>query len=468
MEIDDVSHFIFNNDLILLQIFSYLPIKYLNKSATVCKRWKYLIDEVKYCRHKNISITLFRGSNWIYSNNQNKDIVISEKDFINNFKNDLNNLLVQPNICIHFLSRSFYENIRCIIKDFNRQPLNDTEIIRRKNLYYITNLISSFLPENSIQLMTTNEGIIGNDLKNYIEKHRDEIKITTFNQIIELKNPEYTGTINGLLIPKNTDSYRFDVKQLVNDSDKLLGVHNERDLLDFFGVQSNESLRFIFIFVNDYYGRLDITLLKFLDVLNIIRNLNEYTGLVNFVVCGCSCHYAFIKNSEKDYNCDEEITFMTLISKNDFTDSVKIVQVTVPGVDEDEEEDLFYPGVDVVLKEKLNLLKNTNITNVDPNERHLFAFHSTSRNSRVHGEIDEESQVFRQMFPQIPLVGFINRSQISHDYFPIAESDFEKNNKNSNNFSHTEYDIVYHRFSDAWETNIDCSTFTVFSLKKFD
>ena len=74
-------------------------------------------------------------------------------------------------------------------------------------------------------------------------------------------------------------------------------------------------------------------------------------------------------------------------------------------------------------------------------------------------------KLFKEMFPQIPICGIINQSQISHDYFPIGQDEFDKSKKNSNKYSHAEYDIVYHRFSEAWETNIDCSTFTVISLK---
>jgi len=76
-----------------------------------------------------------------------------------------------------------------------------------------------------------------------------------------------------------------------------------------------------------------------------------------------------------------------LISKNDFSDSVKIAQVTIPGIDNDEEdEDLFHPGVDILLKEKLNLLKNSGIGNFDPEERNIFALQSTSRSSRIYGK----------------------------------------------------------------------------------
>lgn len=80
------------------------------------------------------------------------------------------------------------------------------------------------------------------------------------------------------------------------------------------------------------------------------------------------------------------------------------------------------------------------------------------------GEINPEVKVFKDMFPNIPICGSINQSQISHDYFPMDENKFDSSNNNSNNYSHAEYDITYHRFSDAWETNIDCSTFTVISL----
>ena len=42
MEPSDEYYELFDNDLILLQIFSYLPIKHLNMAIRVCKNWKRL------------------------------------------------------------------------------------------------------------------------------------------------------------------------------------------------------------------------------------------------------------------------------------------------------------------------------------------------------------------------------------------------------------------------------------------
>jgi len=268
---NDETHCILNNDLILLHIFSFLPIKYLNKLVRVCKQWKRfyflfefhffkfnlflkyivrLIEEIIYCRKKEVFITLFRGKNWMYTNNPNKDVIISHEDFVNCFKKDLNKLMLEPEVFIYFLSRSYYENFRCIIKEFNREPIGDYELIRRRNIRTVSGLISSLLPQNSLQLMLVNEGIIGNDLKNYIEKNRNDIKMSK-NEIIE---DSMIGTINGFLLPNTSHSYRFSVKQLLNESEKLLDVHNEGDLYKFLGIQSDESLRFMFIFINDFYG----------------------------------------------------------------------------------------------------------------------------------------------------------------------------------------------------------------------
>jgi hypothetical protein len=73
----------------------------------------------------------------------------------------------------------------------------------------------------------------------------------TKNEIIEDSKMD---TINGFLLPKTSDSLRFSVEQLLNESEKLLDVHNEGDLVKFLGMQSNESLRFMFLFINDFYG----------------------------------------------------------------------------------------------------------------------------------------------------------------------------------------------------------------------
>ena len=47
-------------------------------------------------------------------------------------------------------------------------------------------------------------------------------------------------TVRALLIPKiNSNSYRFSVKQLVDECDSLFTLKNQKDLNKFFGVQQN-------------------------------------------------------------------------------------------------------------------------------------------------------------------------------------------------------------------------------------
>ena len=105
------------------------------------------------------------------------------------------------------------------------------------------------MPQDSIQLILTNEGIIGNfDLKNYIEQNRDTVNIIKAFSSVEKEYPHLTATINGVLLPQTSESYRFEVRQLVNKTESkilnvqktLLAIRNEYQLLDFFGVHAGK------------------------------------------------------------------------------------------------------------------------------------------------------------------------------------------------------------------------------------
>ncbi len=59
-----------------------------------------------------------------------------------------------------------------------------------------------------------------------------------------------------------------------------------------------------------------------------------------------------------DIHFEEDITFLTLISKNDCLESVKICQINISLPDEeDNEEGVDRPSVEDILNEKLNLIK---------------------------------------------------------------------------------------------------------------
>ena len=97
--------------------------------------------------------------------------------------------------------------------------------------------------------------------------------------------------------------------------------------------------------------------------------------------------FFYFSTKKTDSYCDDDITFLALISKNYFLDAVKICQITIPRAvdDEEEEENTNRPGIDTLLKEKINLVKNSGITSFESDKRNIFAFQSTSRSTRVFG-----------------------------------------------------------------------------------
>ena len=493
------------DELILLKIFYYLPLKSLNRLKRVNKLWLRLINETLDRRDRTIQITLFGN----FNNNNNDSsssitsflqtvkskspfdvhlsnhLIINRTDFINLFRSHLNELelMIEPKLFIYFLTEDYF-TCATMLQQFEAQKTQHIEILRRKHITFVSQSISTLLPNKSIKLFIGCNGFINTNLVEYRgneETNLDKLKIIP--------------PIGGLLIPNNSFGYRFHVKQLVNEQDSLLRIKTEKDLNKFFSLNSNEIIRMIFLFKNDYFNEHDNILKKFIINLNKIKrcsNLNGDTNTNGFIFNGCSINDCFTNKKQRDYKyINYELTFLVLISRKDCVNKVNLAQICVPCINDDEStrkyndsyinrlinledddnEDNMYPSDDQIRKRKLTILKtnylNYFVDNLNPNQKtnKIFAFQNITSKNRCDFDnkdllINKESVLFRNYFPKIDLFGLSCYSQIGHDF--IIESN--DNNNNQDNLSVKSQQDLFNFDISFYPITKRCCIFTLISL----
>jgi hypothetical protein len=473
-------------ELILLKIFSNLPLKSLNRLKRVNKLWLRLINETLDRRNRTIEVTLFSEtfndsiqivkSKSPFNININKHVLINRSEFIARFKSHLDELqlMIEPKLFVYFLTEDYF-TCATMLQQFDAQKNQHIEILRRKHIAFISQSISSLLPSKSIKLFISCNGFINKNLIEY--RGNEETNLDKVNLV---------PPIGGLLIPNNSFSYRFHVKQLVNEQDSLLRIKTERDLNKFFGLNSNESIRLIFLFKNDYFNEHDNILKKFITNLNKLKRTysNDTNG---FIFNGCSINDCFTNKKQRDYKyINYELTFLILISRKDCANRVNLAQICVPCINDDEstrkhndsyinrlinledDEDNMYPSDDQIRKRKMNILKtnylNYFVDNLNKKTNKIFAFQNiTSKNRSDFDDndllINKESVLFRNYFPDIDLFGLSCYSQIGHDF--LIENNDLSNQDNQSIKSQQDifnFDISFYPISKR------CCIFTLISL----
>ncbi len=333
------------DDLILIKIFSYFKIKKLHSLATVCKKWKEIVKELIaiHSMKPKVEITLFESGDWqfIPGTSGIRDVFIEKENFASAFKQSFNELSFEPNLFIYFLTDDFYVHKQkskneSIIRSssYLKDPSDDAETNRRKNVGYAAHTICELLPKRSLQLVIATEAFVFTDSKKYEgNKFEDPESYSALIQFINpnrLQPPPVNPAVGGILLPANPN-FRFDLKQLINEEEFLADMRNEKDLLKFFDVKPDESLRMIMLFVNNFFAEENF-MQKFLATLNKIRGkkIPGMHNITNLVVIGNCVNDAYTNVKEREYATENaEITFVTLMCKKSQQDSVRIAQMVV-------------------------------------------------------------------------------------------------------------------------------------------
>jgi len=207
------------DDIALLKIFSFLSLKHLKKCTVVNKKWNSLIGNLIKSRNVFLSETYIGGDKWKKFTRQGKEIMVIEKnDFIKEYQTFLTAYnFARAKVMLCFLTSDFY-SLESIIFENGKPILNEMSdrncfpVVKCRLVLSVTaNTISNMMPEIMPYVKTlfvVGLSIFSNDLKNY---HGNSIRQGKLG--LEPCKP----AISSLIFPDRPDSYRFEMRQVVND-----------------------------------------------------------------------------------------------------------------------------------------------------------------------------------------------------------------------------------------------------------
>ena len=482
-QIKQIEESVLANDVLLLNIFSSMTHKQLQTLKRVCKKWRTLIDESIQKRKKFIETKLFESGKWTFKNGANgiEYLQIEKEKFLKDFIKDLPPFHAKPKACIFFLTSDFFMHQNCIINSSNRYSLNQDaeqhpEIVRRKNVKECAKVMANLLPKNSLNVFICAEGLIWDCLE-YVGNSIDQPKIVQFPSIAV---PPVNPAIGGIFIPEH-ENYSFKIKHLSNETNLLLEVHDEQSLLNFLDVKSNESLKLIYILINDFFGRLEQPLNQMLTRINSIRSRigDGKNDSKNFAVVGNQASEVYVHNLSKEYTfINDEITILSLVCKKGCA-SVQVAQMVLQEKSLDFEEDVYddadsdeenprAPPNDerFILKENLAhvfekkaTMMNDSLIDYKNDNYNAFVLYNTNGFSKVNKLENYKTSLFKSFFPNVRIVGCLGYSQIGHDFFPINRKENVSAAPNSTNKFN--YDATFYN-NDIYESSI----FTMITMEK--
>ncbi len=179
------------NDLILLKIFFYLPIKCLKTLMPTCKKWNELIKETIQIRKKPIQTILFKNDHLIESCPQND--FVNSNYFISEIDSELEKLLIQPKFGLFFINESFETHFN-VTKHENKAKRKRFEgaAVSVEYLKKILNIPTGFL--------VSAPGVIGTDIQ--------------ISQIVEIDD-DLVDALSGIIFPES-NYYRIVLKNIKN------------------------------------------------------------------------------------------------------------------------------------------------------------------------------------------------------------------------------------------------------------
>jgi hypothetical protein len=447
------------NDLILLKVFSYLPIKPLHKCMCVCRKWSSLAKEAISSRKSHAQTFFLDYDKWTDVNKTGKMIptfVMSRSDFTTKTKSELDKLTSHPKIVILF--HLLLENHLVKLSDTETvtetagEPNGDEEpkVKRLKksefksyNLVHIKEALYRHF-SNDIKVFSVKcEGIIGTDIR--------------LRNTIEVEGADDRVKLSGLSLPES-DNFRFslvpidcsdkasDSKETVKFNDKL---GTEEELYNWLGInKSTELLRSLFIFQAPIQARHlpPSRVRKFICNLDKIRKTIGLNNPNNFIVSGGVIQSLSSLNQQK-YNNMTILYLTERVKEDEPVETVQIAQIVIP--------DLPLGLMSDIWREKVDTLQRNNpcFVSASSKDRQLFAIQITciARGREYFGgEENYESKLFQKSFPNVPIVGFFGMGELGMDFFYMKD--------------HEEFKFREYYFEKSKQFSYT-SVFTIFSLK---
>lgn len=363
------------DDLILLKIFDYLCIRTLLRCKQVCKKWNFLIEEQVKNRKREPKTLLFNSNKWI-------DEEMDKVDFLRELNIQLEYLRFQPEFVLFFLNKTACS--KCILETIENDQIQEGKKAKLQKETRISSHLSQILPKCIPKLYVYIDGVIGTSINK--------------SQTIEFESDYEDPCFSGLLLPKS-ENYRFDLKEICSNS-RLPNLETEEEFNRFFGVNSGENLKFLFILVD---GTSKIKFRPFLKSLNKIRNIQKEESLGK----SFACSGGIVKELENGLNKKIKFVFLSLISNSE---NVQVAQIVLPDTPQEKFKSIW--------EEKSEILKSCGIQTENSS---LFGLQVSccGRGREYHnGAENFESSLMLKLYPKLNLTGFYGYGEFGVDHVP--------------------------------------------------
>ena len=405
------------SDLILLKVFSHLPISSLHICILVCKKWNELGQEAISKRKSQALSFLFMSEKWKQfkqSNKRNSSQVISMYDFLTNAKLELSHLNGHPQIVILFLlnhtnsyvlAKQIHSKESSIKNDRLKRKLEKLDSTENeKNLENLQDVLYQLLPAPIKKLEVNCDGIIGTSIGCKNTK--------------ELESDYKYGAIAGLILPES-ENFKFSLKAIDLNHNMPKKLQTEGDLYDWLELKKiSQRLKYILIMNNsklEYRAKIKY-LISSLDRIRKSIGLDDEK---NFVVSG-----GIVKSLSNlsDSNLDKNnLTFLLLTERighnNQPTErSVDIAQIVMPDIPANMIEIAWNEKIDALKRNKEIFFETRNDNNKN---RKMIAFRISCvarGKDYFDGDGNFESSLFNKTFPNTPLVGFFGAGELGLDF----------------------------------------------------
>ena len=187
-----------DEDLILLKIFSFLSVYYLDKLRLVSKKWQKLINEIKSNRKKKIEMLLFSAK-----------LSIESDEFKAAIKSQLVNVMNEPNLVLLFLNKNMNKKCLSLSNEDSLDEEHSRSAKRRKNaplkIVPAQILEEKLFPKSVEKMFVYVDGLIATN--------------TTQKISIEIEHKTNSLSLSGVLLPNNDQYYRFFTKPIQRDGE---------------------------------------------------------------------------------------------------------------------------------------------------------------------------------------------------------------------------------------------------------
>jgi len=223
------------DDVVLLHVFSYLPISDLISCSLVCKHWNQLAkEELENSRNRQIQTFLFLSENWIH---KKSTVNISRSAFTNEFTPERNKIFTNAQFCILLSTKNLFKSL---IEEDDNQTANESIEFRRSKRIKPNEKSSSRLIKELPKVFNINDSQFVHIFSyGFIGTNAPKTKT------VEIESYHDESGFGGILFPRS-DAFRFKAVSLsVEEASKIKSACEFQKL--FKVNESNEFIKWVLV-----------------------------------------------------------------------------------------------------------------------------------------------------------------------------------------------------------------------------